>query len=163
MVSKKASVKGASSSVAPAGGYEAVVIKVIAEQKSRTGVSVPAILKGMHAELPGMPEDKLKIQTRHALQRMVAKETVVKVKASYKLTEKGKKKEKKAAAPAKKKTEKAVAKPKKTIVKKDSGKKKSGTNKASSKKAPTKAKSSSKAAATKPKVKKSAASKKGKK
>mmetsp|Transcript_2458 Transcript_2458/g.4319 ORF Transcript_2458/g.4319 Transcript_2458/m.4319 type:complete len:182 (-) Transcript_2458:1501-2046(-) len=116
-----AKTKSTTSSV-PAGGYEGMVGKVILAQKSRSGVSVPVLMKGLHESYDSIPEDKLKVQVRLALKRMLAKDTVAKVKASYKLTDKGKKalapgapkkavaEKKVAAAAAPKKSEKAVVK-----------------------------------------------------
>lgn len=108
MVSKSKTKKGFT---APPGGYENLVKEALLHLDERTGSSPYAIVKYLDTEYRA-GEDKLKIQVKHALKRMIEKGVIVRIKNSYKLTPKGK------AVPAKPKAATAAATAKKMTPKK---------------------------------------------
>jgi linker histone H1 and H5 family len=82
----------------PSGGYQRLVSEAVTALKETQGSSMQAISKYVSIQHPDIPGDKLKIQLRLAVKRMLEKETLRKIKASYKLT----KTATKVAAPKKK-------------------------------------------------------------
>mmetsp|Transcript_22552 Transcript_22552/g.90393 ORF Transcript_22552/g.90393 Transcript_22552/m.90393 type:complete len:143 (-) Transcript_22552:508-936(-) len=138
MVKKAATTKKVSTkskSTLPAGGYEAMIVKAIAELGERGGSSPIAILKNISKTHADIPEDRLKLQVRMALKRMTQKEKLVKVKASYKLASSEKAKTKKAAPKKAVASKPKASKPKGTIKKKAPSKTKKATAKKTGKKA----------------------------
>ncbi|KAK5580746.1 hypothetical protein RB653_000770 [Dictyostelium firmibasis] len=73
--------------------YQVMISDAIAHYKDRTGSSQPAIIKFIEAKYTVSP-DTFKTQLKLALKRLVAKGTLTMVKASYKLSEEGKKEHK---------------------------------------------------------------------
>ncbi|KAN0001036.1 hypothetical protein ACTFIZ_001459 [Dictyostelium cf. discoideum] len=82
--------------------YQVMISAAIAHYKDRTGSSQPAIIKYIEANYNVAP-DTFKTQLKLALKRLVAKGTLTMVKASYKLSEEGKKEHKATLGPVAKK------------------------------------------------------------
>ncbi|GJQ10522.1 hypothetical protein GpartN1_g2313.t1 [Galdieria partita] len=72
----------------PKGGYAKAVLDSIVALKERSGSSPQAIIKYVKAHNPQLPEDKLKLQVKLALRRLLKQNLVEKVKASYKVVDK---------------------------------------------------------------------------
>ncbi|KAN0048101.1 hypothetical protein ACTA71_002496 [Dictyostelium dimigraforme] len=82
--------------------YQVMISAAIAHYKDRTGSSQPAIIKYIEANY-NVGQDTFKTQLKLALKRLVTKGTLTMVKASYKLSEEGKKEYKASLGPAPKK------------------------------------------------------------
>ncbi|EAL64734.1 histone H1 [Dictyostelium discoideum AX4] len=82
--------------------YQVMISTAIAHYKDRTGSSQPAIIKYIEANYNVAP-DTFKTQLKLALKRLVAKGTLTMVKASYKLSEEGKKEHQATLGPVAKK------------------------------------------------------------
>ncbi|KAM9977091.1 hypothetical protein ACTFIR_010947 [Dictyostelium discoideum] len=111
--------------------YQVMISTAIAHYKDRTGSSQPAIIKYIEANYNVAP-DTFKTQLKLALKRLVAKGTLTMVKASYKLSEEGKKEHQATLGPVAKKpkaktaaasTETTTAAPPSTPTKKAAPKK----------------------------------------
>eukprot|EP00003_Mantamonas_plastica_P022741 TRINITY_DN3928_c0_g1_i2.p2 TRINITY_DN3928_c0_g1~~TRINITY_DN3928_c0_g1_i2.p2 ORF type:complete len:158 (+),score=59.07 TRINITY_DN3928_c0_g1_i2:194-667(+) len=115
--------------------YQVMVTQAILALKDRTGSSNIAIQKYLEANFR-LP-DNYKTHLRTQLRRLVEKGTLVKVKASYKLSPEAKvvaQKAAKKAAPAKKTTSTKKTTTKKAPAKKTATKKKPAAKKAAAKK-----------------------------
>ncbi|KAN0012585.1 hypothetical protein ACTFIU_007892 [Dictyostelium citrinum] len=141
--------------------YQVMISAAIAHYKDRTGSSQPAIIKYIEANYNVAP-DTFKTQLKIALKRLVGKGTLTMVKASYKLSEEGKKEYKATLGPIAKNpkaktasTETTTAAPA-TPTKKPAPKKPAAKSAASSKTAAAKKNT---AKVTKPTSKKPAAKK----
>lgn len=148
MAVTKAISKAPAASKMPGGLYEKLIVDALSELKELTGSSMPAITKYVSQQNPEIPSDRLKVQLRLATKRMLEKETLRKIKASYKLTPEvsaaiKKEKARKEKAEADKKTKGTAGTTTKSA-------KSSTASKTKSKTAATKAKTT-KAKTTKPK------------
>jgi histone H1/5 len=81
-----AASKATATAKAPSGGYQRLVSEAVEALKETQGSSMQAISKYVSTQHPNIPGDKLRIQLRLAVKRMVEKELLRKIKASYKLT-----------------------------------------------------------------------------
>jgi linker histone H1 and H5 family len=81
-----AASKATAGAKAPSGGYQRLVSEAVEALKETQGSSMQAISKYVSTQHPDIPGDKLRIQLRLAVKRMVEKELLRKIKASYKLT-----------------------------------------------------------------------------
>lgn len=78
--------KAAAPGKAPSGGYQVLVIEALLALKETSGSSLQAITKYIGIQRPDIPADKLRTQVKLTLKRMLDKDTLRKIKASYKLT-----------------------------------------------------------------------------
>jgi hypothetical protein len=63
----------------PKGGYAKAVLDSIVALKERNGSSPQAIIKYVKAHKPQLPEDKLKLQVKLALRRLLKQKLIEKV------------------------------------------------------------------------------------
>ena len=132
--------------------YDVMIKAAVLGLKDKTGSSVPAICKYIVANYPAVPEKTYKKSVAAALKKMATAGKLIKVKASFKLSEAEKK-----PAPKKPAAKKPTAK--KPAAKK-AAPKKPAAKKPAAKKPAAKKPAAKKPAAKKPAAKKPAAPKK---
>ena len=123
--------------------YDVMIKAAVLGLKDKTGSSVPAICKYIVANYPAVPEKTYKKSVAAALKKMATAGKLIKVKASFKLSEAEKKpapKKPAAKKPTAKKPAAAVKKaaPKKPAAKKPAAKKPAAKKPAAKKAAPKK-------------------------